>query len=420
MSERLPPAIAIFFSETIRRRVMPRLGARVSAIRYEPSSTIKSAFVEELNQAMSKAAERLRPDVAPALSIVLVTDPALPAPGAEIIGLIRKACPPNVAFVPQWVGINSPGESWPRDGVAFLLSTVWRGGLIQGGSLDRSYQSLILSLLATETSRVAPAEFDCFARLRFHSSGKTYKVAIDPIDLPDFDRDAQASLRLSAVANYFPEIGACAREAALRSAPVDPGALLHATGSRPALEPKLAEALLCAAISQCVSIAQAAAMLGDWVASASEPVSELLNDLQVSLTHWAAEASGLDFSKADPQVARPLFAAKAFPLLHELKMRLTTTRSQQAFDKQAAALSAEFARQKRAELDRDYYELLPNDLNANQRLAIAAELSKTNGAAKRLTVTRHFPSDLVKDTREEILDLCGLSTVLYAMEMRLE
>ncbi|HEY3738221.1 MAG TPA: hypothetical protein VGL53_00180 [Bryobacteraceae bacterium] len=63
---------------------------------------------------------------------------------------------------------------------------------------------------------------------------------------------------------------------------------------------------------------------------------------------------------------------------------------------------------------------MPNDLNAVQRLAIASELAKANGSAARLTVTRHFPSELVNDTREEILNLRGLSTVLYAMELHSE
>jgi len=384
MSERLPPAIAIFFSETIRRRVMPRLGTRVSSLRYDPSSTIKTAFIEELSQAMAKAAERLRPDIAPALSIVLITDPTLPAPGSEVLDLIRRACPPNIAFAPQWVGLHRPTELWTRDGVVFLLSTNWRGGLIQGGSLDRAYQSLILSVLATETSRVEPGQFDCFARLRFHSTGKVYKVAIDPIDLPDFDREAEHALRLSVLASYFPEIDARAREAASRSGPQD--------------------AMLCAALAQSATVAQAASALGEWTHL----------DLQAALTHWAMEAGTQDLSTAEAQLARPLFAAGGFPLIHELK---PAPRSQQMFRGQTAIIRTGLAEQKRAELDREYYELLPNDLNANQRLAITSDLAKANGSAARLTVTRHFPLDLIKDTREEILDLRGLSTVLYALEM---
>jgi hypothetical protein len=385
MSDRLPPAIAIFFSETIRRRVMPRIGARVSSVRYDPSSTIQSAFVEELSQAMSKAAERLRPDVAPALSVVLIADPMLPAPGAGILNLISKACPLHVEFVPQWIGIDRQQQGWPREGVTFLLSTVWRGGLIQGGALDRAYQSLILSVLATETSRVAPDEFDCFARLRFHSPGKVYKVAVDPIDLPDFDRDADQALRNSILASYFPEIDARAREAALKPAPNEP--------------------MLCAAIAQSATVAQAAAVLGSWSSY----------DLQAALTHWAVEAAGVDLSQAHTALAQPLFTAGGFPLLHELK---PFPRSQQLFRNQASILRLQMIQQKRAELDRDYYELLPNDLNASQRLAVTAELAKANGTVARVTITRHFPSDLINDTREEILDLRGLSTVLYSMEMR--
>ena len=399
---------------------MPRLGARVASLRYDPSSTIKGAFVEELNQAMSKAAERLRPEVAPALSIVLVTDPALPPPGIEVLDLIRKACPPDIVFVPQWVGVYRAEQSWVREGVVFLLSTTWRGGLIQGGSLERAYQSLILSLLATETSRVAPSEFDCFARLRFHSTGKIYRVAIDPVDLPDFDREAERSLRLSAVSSYFPEIDPRAHAAALRAAPVEPGPLLDTPGSRAFIEPAIVEPLLCTAISRSASIAQAIAMLGEWATFATVSVSEILKDLQVALTHWAVDAGALDHAKADQQLAQALFAASGFPLLHELKMRVTSARCQQTFRKQVALLRAQLVNQKRADLDRDYFELLANDLNASQRLAITAGLAKVNGSAARLTVTRHFPFELITDTREEILDLRDLSTVLYAMEMRAE
>lgn len=429
MSDRLPPAIAVFFSETIRRRVMPRLpsdaAACVTSIRYDPASTIRSAFVEELNQAMAKAAQRLRPEVAPALGIVLITDPAHPAPGSEIVDLIRKACPPNLTFIPQWIGIFDAHHfaEWTRiasSGVAFLLSTLWRGGIIQGGSLDRAYQSLILSVLATETSRVAPGEFDCFARLRFHSPGKVYKVAIDPVELPDFDREADQSLRAAALSSYFPQIDARARDAASRVAPAEPQALLRSSGSRLAIEPATAEPLLCAAISQSVSIEQAAAMLGDWAAKASESVAGLLRDLQVGLLQWAAEVSVVDLSKTDARLAHQLFALNGFPLLHELKPRLTSHRSLLSFRNQAAILRSQLAVTKRAELDRAYYELLPNDLNAVQRLAIAADLAKANGSAARLTVTRHFPSELITDTREEILDLRGLSTVLYAMELHPE
>jgi hypothetical protein len=429
MSDRLPPAIAVFFSETIRRRVMSRLPAAaaacVSSIRYDPSSTIAGAFVDELSQAMTKAAERLRPDVSPALAVVLVTDPMKPAPVAEILGLIRRACPPNVEFAAQWLGVfkQEAIPAWTRlasDGVVFLLSTAWRGGLVQGGSLDRAYLSLVLSVLATETSRVAPADFDCFARLRFHSPGKIYKVAIDPVELPDFDQQADQSLRLSALSSYFPQIHSRALGAAVRVAPVELGPVLNSLGSRLALEPSIAEPLLCAAISRSVSIAQAGAMLGDWASTAREPVGSLLRDMQTALSQWAIDAGAFDYSKADSQLAEQLFALSGFPLLHELKMRLTAHRSQLSFRNQAAILKSQFAVQKRADLDRDYYELLPNELNALQRLAIAADLARANGSAARLTVTRHFPSDLISDTREEILDLRGLTTVLYAMEMRSE
>ncbi|HEY3738222.1 MAG TPA: hypothetical protein VGL53_00185 [Bryobacteraceae bacterium] len=361
MSDRLPPAIAVFFSETIRRRVMPRLpadaAACVTSIRYDPASTIRSAFIEELNQAMAKAAQRLRPEVAPALAIVLITDPAHPAPGGEVIELIRKACPPNLTFVPQWIGVFDAQHltAWTRmagPGVAFLLSTMWRGGVIQGGSLDRAYQSLILSVLATETSRVAPGEFDCFARLRFHSMGKVYKVAIDPAELPDFDREAEQSLRASALASYFPQIDTRAKDAAMRAAPAEPESLLRSSGSRLAIEPATAEPLLCAAISQCVSIEQAAAMLGDWAARASESVAGLLRDLQVGLMQWVAEVSVIDLSKADPRLAHQLFAMNGFPLLHELKPRLTSHRSLLSFRNQTAILRSQLAVTKRAELDR--------------------------------------------------------------------
>ena len=416
MSERLPPAIAIFFSETMRRRVMPRLGKQVASLRYDSATTIKAAFVEELSQAMSAAAERLRPDIAPALSIVLIADPARPAAGfVEIADLIRKACPPNVAFVLQWIGVYRPAEFTGCEGVAFLLSTTWRGGLIQGGSLDRAYQSLVLSVLATETSRVG---FDSFTQLRFDSPGKVYKVAVDPIDLPDFKLDAETALRLAAAGNYFPEISRCAREAALRAAAsIEPGPSLNQAGSRAAVEPAVAEPLLCAAFARSSGIAQAAAMLGDWAASASEATSAILCDLQVALTHWAADTGSLDYSKADPRLAHALFTSQGFPLLHELKMRVTATRSYNEFRRQTAIVRAGLIDQKRAELDRDYYDLMPGDLNSSQRLAIASNLAKANGAAARLTVTRHFPSGLERDMREEILDLQGLSTVLYAMEM---
>ena len=398
-------------------RLPPSVAARVSSIRYDPSGTFKNAFVEELELYMAKAAERLRPEVAPALSIVLVTDPATPAPGGEVIDLIRKACPKNVEFVPQWVGIHRPNESWNREGVVFLLSAIWRGGLLQGGSLERAYHSLVLSLLATEASRVAPHDFDCFARLRYHSRGKIYRVAIDPIDLPDFDREADRSLRLSAIASYVPEIDARAREAALRIAPAELGPLLHRAGSRASIEPSLAEPLLCGAISRSISIAQASASLGDWAATAAEPVADLLRDLQVALTQWMVEVSSFNTAAADLQLARPLFANGGFPLLHELKMQLTAHRTQLAFRQQSAILRAGLAKQRRAELDRDYYELLPNDLSAAERLAITSGLAKANGSAARVTITRHFPLDMVTDTREEILDLRDLSTVLYALEM---
>lgn len=410
MSERLPPAIAIFYSEAVRRRVMPRLGARVSSLRYDPATTIKSAFVEELNQSMAKAAERLRPDIAPALSIVLIADPMLAAPDAAIIGLIRKACPPNIAFVLQWVGVYRPLESWPRDGgVTFLLSTNWRGGLVQGGSLDRAYQSLILSILATETSRVAPADFDCFARLRFHSPGKIFKVAIDPIDLPDFERQAETQLRAAALASYFPEIDARAQAAAARLGPLP---IINQSGSRQAIEPAIVEPILCAAIAQCITIAQAAALLGDWAATATGAAADILRDLQIELIHWASTQTTTSALKP---LANGLFAAQPFPLLHEIR---SSSRTQQTFRNHAGLHKVDLINAKRAELDLQFYELLPNDLNAHQRLAITSELSKTNGSAAHLTTTRHFPVCLIEDTREEILDLPDLSTVLYAMEMR--
>ena len=407
MNERLPPAVAIFFSEPIRRKIMPRLGARVAAIRYDPSTTIKGAFVEELAQIMAAAAERLNPGMAPALSIVLITDPTQPAPNGRIIDPIKQACPPNITFVPQWAGIHRPREQWPREGVAFLLSTIWRGGLIQGGSLDRAYCALILSLLATEASRVAPAEFDCFARLRFHAAGKRYQVAVESTDLPDFARLAETSLRHAALAHYFPEISAIAREAALRA----PQPQLKATGSKTTLEATLAEPLLCAAVAESVTMAQAAALLGDWTHAASPTVAEILTDLQIALIHWSAETAAIKL--ANPQLANALFAQSGFPLMHELKLKRT---SSTAFQAQASKLQAQLLTRKRADLDRDYYELLPNDLNANQRLRIAAELA--NSTATRLTVTRHFPAELVTDTREEILDLGDLSTVLYSLELQ--
>ena len=409
MSERLPPAIAIFYSETVRRRVMPRLGARVPSVRYDPATSIKSAFVEELNQSMTKAAERLRPNVAPALSIVLITDPMLPPPDAAIIGLIRKACPPSISIVLQWVGVYRPLESWPRDGVTFLLSTTWRGGLIQGGSFDRAYQSLILSILATETSRVAPTDFDCFARLRFHSPGKIYKVAIDPIDLPNFEQQAETQLRAAALASYFPEIDDRAQAAAARLGPLP---VIDPSGSRQAIEPAIVEPLLCAAIAQCITITQAAALLGDWAATATGAAADLLRDLQIALIHWASTQT---ITPAEKPLANGLFAAQPFPLLHELR---PSSRTQQTFRNQTALRRVELINAKRAELDLHFYELLPNDMNAHQRLAVASELSHTNGSAARLTTTRHFPICLIQDTREEILDLPDLSTVLYAMEMR--
>jgi hypothetical protein len=61
--------------------------------------------------------------------------------------------------------------------------------------------------------------------------------------------------------------------------------------------------------------------------------------------------------------------------------------------------------------------LLPNDLNATQRLAITSELANSNGGATRVTITRHFPFPLVVDSREEILALRDLCTVLYSLEM---
>ena len=372
MSERLPPAIAIFCSETVRRRVMPRLGTRVAALRYDPAHTIKTAFLEELNQAMAAAAEHLRPDVSPALAVAIIADPARPALDASLAGLIKSACPPNVNFVPLWVTLQNQS---PRAGTTFVLSTTWRGAPLQGGSLDRAYQSLILSLLATETSRV---DFDCFDRLRFHSPGITYKVATDPIDLPNFEQQAEAQLRQAILSSYFPEIDARARQAAARI---------------PAVEPTL-----CNAIAQSENLTQAAALLHD--------------DLQIALIHWMSTQT---LTSAQPELAAVLFGAQNFPLLHELKPH---PRSQQAFKKEVAKLCAELIKQKRAELDADYYELLPSDLNSSQRLAVASQLSNTNGAATRLTVTRHFPADLIRDTREEILDLRDFSTVLYSMELR--
>ncbi len=406
MSERLPPAVAIFFSEPMRRKIMPRLGARVAAIRYDPATTIKSAFVEELAQIMAAAAGRLRPHIAPALSVVLVADPAQQAPGGQIVDLIKQACPPDITIGAQWIGVHRAGDNWPGEGVAFLLSTIWRGGLIQGGALDRAYTALILSVLATELSRVSPADFDCFARLRFHASGKRYQVAVDSTDLPDFARLAEAALRQASLAHYFPEISVTAREAALRA----PQSNLGATGSKATLEATLAEPLLCAAIAESATIAQAAALLGDWTHNASATVAELLTDLQIALIHWAAETANV--KPANPQLANALFSQSDFPLLHELK---SSRASSKAFEAQADKLQTHLRTQKRTDLDREYYELLPNDLNADQRLRIANELA--NSAATRLTVTRHFPSELIADTREEILDLRDLSTVLYSLEL---
>ena len=409
MSERLPPTVAIFLSETIRRRIMPRLGNRVAGLRYDTAHSIKTAFVEELNQAMAKAAERLNPDVAPALSIAIVADPAQPALDPTLVDLIKRACPPNVAFTPQWISLHGPPTT-PQAGVAFLLSTTWRGGLIQGGSLDRAYQALILSVLATENSRVAAVDFDCFTRLRFHSAGKLFKVAIDTIEVPNFDQLAELQLRQATLASYFPEIDSRARNAALRVASTG----LHNQGSRAAIEPTILEPLLCAAIAQSLHLTQAAALLGDWATGATGATADILRDLQIALIHWTASQT---VAPSDLRLADTLFKTQGFPLLHEIR---PSARSQTAFRNQAARLTTELIKENRAELDTRYYELLPSHCNAAQRLAIAAGLSNTNGSAAKLTVTRHFPLGLIEDTREEILDLRDLATVLYAMELRSE
>lgn len=409
MSERLPPTVAIFLSETIRRRIMPRLGDRVACLRYDAAHSIKAAFVEELNQLMAKAAERLNPEVAPALSIAIIADPAQPALDPTLVDLLKRACPPNVAFTPQWISLHGPAIR-PQAGVAFLLSTTWRGGLIQGGSLDRAYQALILSVLATENSRVAAIDFDCFTRLRFHSAGKMFKVGIDTIEVPNFDQQAEMQLRQAALASYVPEIDSRARNAALRVATAE----LHRQGSRAAIEPSILEPLLCAAIAQSVNLTQAAALLGDWATAATGATADILRDLQIALIHWTASQT---VAPSDICLADTLFKTQAFPLLHEMN---PSARSQAAFRNQAALLTAKLMRDNRAELDTRYYELLPSHLNAAQRLAIAARLSNTNSSAAKLTVTRHFPVGLIEDSREEILDLRNLATVLYAMELRPE
>ncbi|HEX4771757.1 MAG TPA: hypothetical protein VH351_13040 [Bryobacteraceae bacterium] len=419
----IPPIAAIFIGSTwvtIRPRVWSALPenvrARIRCIRYEPDSHFESAFIEELQQALGELAQLLEAGDA-GISVLVVTELHKPIAESRLAPLLSRATPAHVSCPPVWLGSQVPSGQWPATpGSTVLLSTTWRGGRVQGGALEDAYRTLVLCFLATARSRFREANFDTFSDIRFAPSARRLLCSVESAVIGDFRWQAEKCLESSIAGHYFPLISNLAAQKAREHAPSDPTGLLQLEASDTVLELQIAEPLLCAAISDADGVEAVCERLGYWRRRASEPVKNLLAEWILTFRRWQDETETQVSDRASAELARPLFESCPFPALYRFTARLTSKKGRAARECCIQRIAREIAAAKRAQLDTEHYDFLPSDWGPTQRAGFLAAAFESDDV-KSAFVTRHFPEEMLRDLRDEVLLAPGRSAALYWLQI---
>ena len=418
----LPPVAAIFIGSTwftVRPRVLSTLPRgvqqRIRCIRYQPHDHFENAFSEELQQALGELSQLLEPgDVG--ISVLCVAELQKPIAEFELAQLIQRAMPPSVSHSVLWLGQHVPsGESIPLSINAILLSSVWRGGRLEGGALEEAYRILVLCFLTTTRSRFRESNFETFSGVRFPPSTRHLLCSVETTLIDDFKQKANEQLHSSVNAHYFPLISDLAARRAREHAAADPRRLLQLRAIQTVLELQIAEPLLCAAVAEAGSLDESRDRLVGWQQQSSEPVRDLLAEWGVTFQRWQNEAALQTSVRADVDVARKLFDSYPFPPLSRFVGKIASQKARAAWECAVQQIARELATRKRAQLDAEHYNFLPSDSGPTQR-ARSIMTAFVASAAKNAFVTRHFTVELLRDLRDEISRVPDRSITLYWLQ----